>query len=159
MGKGTVMTPDREKLRQLVERADKAGWTLDTDGDLCARVPTCWREDAWQDEQGRANAALVVAAVNALPSLLDEIERLEAERDAARSSLGAMQNTAITLRADLAEAREALKLSESAMREYYRYWTGGETRGSYDGKPERNALWEAMRRAASVHSRLSGEGE
>jgi hypothetical protein len=66
------------------------------------------------------------------------------------------QNT--KLKADLAEAREALKLSESAMREYYRYWTGGETRGSYDGKPERNALWEAMRRAASVHSRLSGEG-
>lgn len=65
---------DIEKLRGLLARADKR-WHLDEDGDLAARVPTCWREDAWQDEQGRSNAALVVATVNALPALLDELER------------------------------------------------------------------------------------
>jgi hypothetical protein len=42
---------------------------------------------------------------------------------------------------------EALKAAESAIAEYYRYWTGGETRGSYDGKPERAGLWEAQRKA------------
>ena len=40
--------------------------------------------------------------------------------------------------------REALRTSESAISEFYRYWTGGEMRGSYDGKPERDALWKAM---------------
>jgi hypothetical protein len=43
-----------------------------------------------------------------------------------------------------AELAAALRRSDAAMREYYRYWTGGETRGSYDGKPERSALWDAM---------------
>ncbi|RVT93746.1 hypothetical protein [Sphingomonas crocodyli] len=72
-----TMTPIAE-LRELHAKADSNGWTVDEDGDLCARVPTCWREDAWQDEQGRNNAALVVAAVNALPALLDLAERAEA---------------------------------------------------------------------------------
>ena len=47
-------------------------------------------------------------------------------------------------RALAAERLEALRTADAAMREYYRYWTGGETRGSYDGKPERNGLWKAM---------------
>ncbi|MFY0735665.1 hypothetical protein [Aurantimonas sp. NFXS3] len=38
----------------------------------------------------------------------------------------------------------ALEEAEQAISEYYRYWTGGETRGSYDGKPERAGLWKAM---------------
>jgi hypothetical protein len=45
---------------------------------------------------------------------------------------------------------EALKAAESAIAEYYRYWTGGETRGSYDGKPERAGLWEAQRKARAA---------
>lgn len=40
--------------------------------------------------------------------------------------------------------REALVVTEGAIAEYYRYWTGGETRGSYDGKPERAGLWKAQ---------------
>lgn len=40
--------------------------------------------------------------------------------------------------------REALVATEGAIAEYYRYWTGGETRGSYDGKPERAGLWKAQ---------------
>lgn len=42
---------------------------------------------------------------------------------------------------------EALRQSERAIAEYYRYWTGGETRGSYDGKPERKGLWDAQHKA------------
>ena len=45
---------------------------------------------------------------------------------------------------EIAQLREALSRSDAAIREYYRYWTGGEARGSYDGKPVRQGLWDAM---------------
>ena len=64
---------DLPQLTALLERADSKGWGLDVDGDLTARVPTCWREGAWVNEQGRANAALVVAAIAALPALIAEL--------------------------------------------------------------------------------------
>ncbi len=65
------MTPEQiAEGRALVACGDKV-WSVDNDGDLTARVSTCWREDAWQDETGRANAALAVAAVNAYPAYLD----------------------------------------------------------------------------------------
>ena len=74
---------DLPQLTALLERADSKGWGLDVDGDLTARVPTCWREGAWVNEQGRANAALVVAAIAALPALIAELtaarERLAGE--------------------------------------------------------------------------------
>ena len=52
--------------------------------------------------------------------------------------------------AELAKLREALRASHDATAEYYRYWTGGETRGSYDGKPERANLWKAMYSACAA---------
>ena len=52
--------------------------------------------------------------------------------------------------------REALGATESAIAEYYRYWTGGETRGSYDGKPERNALWQTREKARQTLAALKG---
>ena len=55
-----------------------------------------------------------------------------------------------------ADLVEALRKAESAIAEYYRYWTGGETRGSYDGKPERRGLWEAQRDARAALSRYAG---
>ena len=45
--------------------------------------------------------------------------------------------------AALQKAEIGLKLAEEAMREMFRYYDGGETRGSYDGKPERNGLRKA----------------
>lgn len=44
----------------------------------------------------------------------------------------------------------ALKDAQNAIAEYYRYWTGGETRGSYDGKPERANLWKAGHKARTA---------
>lgn len=38
---------------------------------------------------------------------------------------------------------KALKEADSAITEMFRYFDGGETRGSYDGKPERNQLRKA----------------
>ena len=52
--------------------------------------------------------------------------------------------------AEIARLREALAKSEDAMREMFRYYDGGETRGSYDGKPERAQLrtaWQIARAA------------
>ena len=43
---------------------------------------------------------------------------------------------------------QAATQAEDAMREMFRYYDGGETRGSYDGKPERAGLrkaWYALR--------------
>ena len=38
---------------------------------------------------------------------------------------------------------EALKGADAAITEMFRYFDGGETRGSYDGKPERDQLRKA----------------
>jgi len=38
---------------------------------------------------------------------------------------------------------EALKVADAAITEMFRYFDGGETRGSYDGKPERDQLRKA----------------
>lgn len=42
-----------------------------------------------------------------------------------------------------ARLREALEVCDDAIREMFRYYDGGETRGSYDGKPERAQLRKA----------------
>ena len=50
--------------------------------------------------------------------------------------------------------REALTKAEDAMREMFRYYDGGETRGSYDGKPERAQLrtaWQSARAALTAN--------
>lgn len=58
----------------------------------------------------------------------------------------------------IARLVEALEASKSAMDEYYRYWTGGEMPRSYDGKPERRALWEARECARTALAVARGEG-
>ena len=83
-------------------------------------------------------AGIVALRNTALPI----IDALEAERDAKD--------------ARIAELERALRGSDAAMREYYRYFTGGWTRGSYDGKPERAALWAAMyKNRAALEGRQS----
>ncbi len=61
-----------------------------------------------------------------------------------KSSIESLDREVATLLADRERLREALSTSHAAMAEYYRYFTGGETKGSYDGKPERSNLWKAM---------------
>jgi hypothetical protein len=48
------------------------------------------------------------------------------------------------LEARIGSLETALRLAESAIAEFYRYWHGGEMRGSYDGRPERESLWKAL---------------
>jgi len=52
--------------------------------------------------------------------------------------------------AQLKAVSKALEATHEAISEYYRYQTGGEMRGSYDGKPERNALWKSMYQARAA---------
>lgn len=59
--------------------------------------------------------------------------------------------------AQLKAVRKALEATHEAISEYYRYQTGGEMRGSYDGKPERNALWKSMYKARAALEASHGE--
>lgn len=47
------------------------------------------------------------------------------------------------LQAENERLRLALETADDAIREMFRYYDGGETRGSYDGRPERNQLRKA----------------
>ena len=47
------------------------------------------------------------------------------------------------LSAEVEMYRGALATCDDAIREYFRYFHGGEMRGSYDGKPERAQLQKA----------------
>lgn len=71
-------TPEgRAELRQLLEDGKRDHWEVCTDGRTIG-------EDAgddmakWIGEAGPCAADLIVAAVNALPALLDALERAEA---------------------------------------------------------------------------------
>jgi len=61
-----------------------------------------------------------------------------------------------TLAAENERLKAMVAEMEGAISEYYRYHTGGETRGSYDGKPERNRLWRAMYAARALIARAKG---
>ena len=94
-----------------------------------------------QQADAMPDHAALVAEVESLRlsnSLLDQFRKSDLEEiTTLRTQLAASQ-------ADVARLREALQKAESAIAEYYRYWTGGEARGSYDGKPERKGLWDAQ---------------
>lgn len=57
-----------------------------------------------------------------------------------RAALAA-ENAALTEKVERLEG--ALKIADDAISEMFRYYDGGEMRGSYDGKPERNQLRKA----------------
>lgn len=79
------------------------------------------------------------------------------EPDIAMAELLEEAATALSAeRAAHAEARKALEQAGDAIDEFYRYWTGGEQRGSYDGKPERDGLWKAMYEVRAARRALTG---
>ena len=80
------------------------------------------------------------------PSILEALEAT----DYMKEELATLRTQLAASQADVARLREALQKAESAIAEYYRYWTGGEARGSYDGKPERKGLWDAQRLARAA---------
>lgn len=92
---------DRKKLRELAEKATPGPWSVvDTPwgngdwivqgtGDPHGRRPICDLQmidpgDEWDDGQDDANATFIAAAnPDAVKALLDQVERLERERDEA----------------------------------------------------------------------------
>lgn len=76
--------------------------------------------------------------------------------DARRAIYRAMHRAApasqevANLREQRDELLEALTVADDAIREMFRYFDGGETRGSYDGRPERDQL-----RKAGVATRIA----
>jgi len=85
---------------------------------------------------------------------IEELERrlkeVELEHTGVRNSYFAEKRKASALEADNKRLREVLVMSEAAISEFYRYQYGGEMRGSYDGKPERDGLWKAMYQARAA---------
>lgn len=83
--------------------------------------------------------------------LREKFERSEAERAIWKERAMTMRieptrpqpDETETLRAEVARLREALGVADAAIKEMFRYYDGGETHGSYDGKPERNQLRKA----------------
>lgn len=86
------MTLDLNELERLLEEATKLPWKVcEDDGDLEIRDASSLRfaicdmryapgqraDGKWAAE--RANAALIVAAVNALAALIDRVRELESE--------------------------------------------------------------------------------
>ena len=55
------------------------------------------------------------------------------------------------------ELLEALRVADDAIKEMFRYYDGGETRGSYDGKPERAQLRKAGYTARAAIAKAMGE--
>ena len=72
---------------------------------------------------------------------------------AARIAMDEAADAIDALQFRVAELQAGLRRSEAAASEYYRYWTGGEMRGSYDGKPERSELWASMWAARALLER------
>lgn len=81
----------------------------------------------------------------------DRIKELENELISLKNWIDTEPIPAVKALEDkLAAAEQALEATHEAISEYYRYQYGGEMRGSYDGKPERDGLWKAMYQARAV---------
>lgn len=95
--------------------------------------------------------------------MTDIVERLEAraelEEGCGRRTANP-NNPAVLMTEAAAEIRrlreqcealhEALKQADDAIKEMFRYFDGGETRGSYDGRPERDQLRKAGYRTSTT---------
>ena len=81
-------------------------------------------------------------------------------RRAGLTNLSNMQAALDAVEAALAgrgELMDALRTADAAIKEMFRYYDGGETRGSYDGKPERAQLRKAGYATSRAIAKAMGE--
>jgi len=85
----------------------------------------------------------------------DLVERLRTVKLLSQRNQMALQAEAAD---EIARLREALGVADAAIKEWFRYLHGGEMRGSYDGKPEREQLRKAgyVTTAALQHKEPQG---
>lgn len=72
-----------------------------------------------------------------------ELTTLRAQNEMRTAELDFAVEKMAAYRAENELLREAVKVADDAINEMFRYFDGGETRGSYDGKPERAQLRKA----------------
>lgn len=162
---------ERARLRALRKRAD-GSWRLltaddvDSDKDIAengctfvadlgatdVRHRRCWsivgplNIVAMPHEIG----ALIVGAVNALPALLDDSERLDAvtrERDEARAETADLRATVDTMQVQLDAHREWLATAQA---------TGDEARAEVERLREQARVWRTLAHDGSIASRDLG---
>ena len=117
--------------------------------------PNALAAKAWEDACHGTDAENIAAIAAVYAPLFEELsdngELLTiAWMDGSHSSNMAHRARIAELEAEVERLREALVATEGAIAEYYRYWTGGEMRGSYDGKPERAGLWKSRQTARAA---------
>ncbi|MBC2887234.1 hypothetical protein H7Q97_17785 [Ochrobactrum sp. CM-21-5] len=146
MGGGAYVRADQAKELLAAERAKTERWykkAMDA-GVITHSDGTTSHPMRKERDDLKADNAALTARVKELSETLDKQRELDNE-----STLH-HYNRAKALETRLAAARKALEATHEAISEYYRYQTGGEMRGSYDGKPERNALWKSMYKARAA---------
>ena len=72
-----------------------------------------------------------------------QLTTLRAENEMRTAELDFAVEKMTAYRAENELLREVVKVADDAINEMFRYFDGGETRGSYDGKPERAQLRKA----------------
>jgi hypothetical protein len=113
---------------------------------LAERLETASKRLDYDYTDEREAISAMSAAAAALRSLAGRVGPSDDELRAFTRA----EARATALEAENARLRTSLLGAEAAISEFYRYQTGGETRGSYDGKPEREGLWRAMYAARSA---------
>ena len=126
------------RLRDLVGKATPGPWTSERqdeeDGSIYHAIHSRLGYAFVTNVEDDANAAYIVAACNAMPALLTELERTRAELDARTKAEGAAWDR----RLEAVEARAALDTAKGLLRDarkklaIYRK----QTKGEYAGGPE-----------------------
>jgi len=126
-----------DRDRRTLSDPQRLLWRDDVEG-ICPTPDLCWE----YGDIARCGPCAIkqaekfgIESNHALPNL-PEVYRLR------RASPQAADEIA-RLREERRRLVEALKVADDAIKEMFRYYDGGETRGSYDGKPERAQLRKA----------------
>lgn len=123
----------------ISERDSKGDFTL-----LAKRCVDCGVQSPAKPTLDEAIAAWNTRADDTLRA---ENEMRTAELDFAVEKMAAYRSENELL-------REAVKVADDAINEMFRYFDGGETRGSYDGNPERAQLRKAGYATRNALSRV-----
>ena len=129
--KGRDMTPDLSALESLLAKATPGPWRNERTGDeetvmriIHGRRSAGGSEvcivttGSYNDATEAGNAALIAAAVNALPALIARVRELEQERDEARTERDALRECVRAADAMALECRRVGLISSTWLEDY-----------------------------------------